>query len=167
MLLKYKDIRPKIGNNVMIAEGAKVIGDVELGELCSVWFNAVIRADVNYIKIGARTNIQDNSVLHVTTDIAPMNIGEDVTIGHSAVLHGCTIENNCLIGSNAVIWDNAEIGEGSIVGAGAVIPAETKIPPRSLVVGVPGKIKGEISDKQFKEIKKSAENYVKYGQSYI
>ncbi len=167
MLLKYQDLRPTIGNNVMIAEGAKVIGDVTLGDSSSVWFNAVVRGDVNYIKIGARTNIQDNSVLHVTTDTAPLNIGDDVTVGHGAILHGCTIENTCLIGSGALIWDGAEIGEGSIIGAGAVVTVNTKIPPRSLVLGLPAKVKKEISHERFKEIQQSAKNYVKYSQNYI
>lgn len=167
MLLKYQDLRPNIGNNVMIAEGSKVIGDVELGEYSSVWFNAVVRGDVNYIKIGVYTNIQDNSVLHVTTDTAPLNIGDYVTVGHGVILHGCKIANKCLIGSGAVIWDNVEIGEGSIVGAGAVITAGTKIPPRSLVVGIPAKVKNEVTDEQYEHIKNSAENYVKYAQNYI
>lgn len=167
MLLKYQDLRPKIGNNVMIAEGAKVIGDVELGNYSSIWFNSVVRGDVNYIKIGARTNIQDNSVLHVTTDTGPLNIGKSVTVGHGTILHGCTIHDYCLIGSGAVIWDGAEIGEGSIIGAGTVITSDTKIPPRSLVVGIPAKIKKEITDEQFEHIKQSAENYVKYSQNYI
>lgn len=167
MLLKYQNTRPTIGKNVMIAEGAKVIGDVTLGDYSSVWFNAVVRGDVNYIKIGARSNIQDNSVLHVTTDVAPLNIGNDVTVGHNAILHGCTIEDTCLIGSGVIIWDGAQIGEGSIIGAGAVVTSNTKIPPRSLVLGLPAKIKGEISDEKFESIKRSAKNYVKYSQNYI
>lgn len=167
MLLKYQNTRPTIGKNVMIAEGAKVIGDVTLGDYSSVWFNAVVRGDVNYIKIGARSNIQDNSVLHVTTDVAPLNIGNDVTVGHNAILHGCSIEDTCLIGSGVIIWDGAQIGEGSIIGAGAVVTSNTKIPPRSLVLGLPAKIKGEISDEKFESIKRSAKNYVKYSQNYI
>ena len=167
MILKYLGKEPKIGKNVFIAEGAKVIGDVTLGDRVSVWFNAIVRGDVHYIKIGENTNIQDNSVLHVTTDTAPLNIGKNVTIGHNVILHGCTIEDNCLIGSGAIIWDGAVIGEGSVVGAGAVVLADFKAPPHSLILGMPAKIKKEIPVEQTEEIITAAEHYVTYAQNYM
>jgi len=167
MILKYLGKEPKIGKEVFIAEGAKVIGDVTLGDHVSVWFNAIVRGDVHYIKIGDNTNIQDNSVLHVTTDIAPLNIGKNVIVGHSAILHGCTIEDNCLIGSGAIIWDGAVIGEGSIVGAGAIVLANFKAPPHSLILGTPAKIKSEVPDEQCEKIITAAEHYVTYAQNYM
>lgn len=156
-----------IGNNVFIAEGAKVIAEVTLNDNVSIWFNAVVRGDVNYITIGKNTNIQDNSVLHVTTATAPLIIGSNVTVGHNAILHGCTIENNCLVGSGAIIWDGAVIGEGSIVGAGAIILAGFKAPPRSLIIGSPASIKKPVTDHQYEMIQASAEHYVKYAHNYM
>ena len=167
MLIRYKNLIPKIGKNVFIAGGAKIIGEVEIGDYCSIWFNAVIRGDVNYIKIGSRTNIQDNCVLHVTKKTAPLNIGANVTIGHSVVLHGCTIEDNCIIGSGAIIWDGAIISEGSVVGAGAVVLANFKTSPRSLILGMPAKVKTQVPDEKYQGIIDSAENYVKYADTYI
>ena len=167
MILNYLDKEPKIGKEVFIAEGAKVIGDVTLGDHVGVWFNAIVRGDVNYIRIGENSNIQDNSVLHVTTHTAPLNIGKNVTIGHNAILHGCTIEDNCLIGSGAIIWDGAVIGEGSVVGAGAIVLANFEAPPRSLILGTPAKIKREVLDEQYKKILISAEHYVTYAQNYM
>ena len=167
MILKYLGKEPKIGKEVFIAEGAQVIGDVTLGDHASVWFNAVVRGDVNYIKIGENTNIQDNSVLHVTTDIAPLNIGKNVTVGHNVILHGCTIEDNCMIGSGAIIWDGAVIGEGSIVGAGAVVLANFTAPPHSLVLGTPAKFKKEIPEEQYNQLIVLAEHYVTYAHNYL
>ncbi len=167
MILSYFGKKPTIGNNVFIAEGAKVIADVTLDDNVSIWFNTVVRGDVNYIKIGKNTNIQDNSVLHVTTATAPLNIGNNVTVGHNAILHGCTIEDNCLIGSGAIIWDGALIGEGSIVGAGAIVLAGFQAPPHSLILGSPAFIKRDISDEQYEMIKVSAEHYVQYAKNYM
>jgi len=167
MNLKYLGKEPKIGKEVFIADGAKVIGDVTLADHVSVWFNAVVRGDVNYIKIGENTNIQDNSVLHVTPDTAPLNIGKHVTVGHNVILHGCTIGDNCLIGSGAIIWDGAVIEEGSIVGAGAIILANFKAPPRSLILGMPAKIKTDVSDDQYEKIHIVSEHYFTYAQNYM
>jgi len=167
MIMKYLGKQPKLGKEVFIAEGAKVIGDVTLGDHASVWFNAVVRGDVNYIKIGENTNVQDNSVLHVTTSTAPLNIGKNVTIGHNVILHGCTIEDNCMIGSGAIIWDGAVIEEGSIVGAGAVVLAGFKAPPHSLILGTPAKIKKEIPVEQYNQIVVLAEHYAQYAQNYL
>jgi len=167
MILTYLSKKPTIGKNVFIAEGAKVIADVTLNDNVSIWFNAVVRGDVNYIKIGENTNIQDNSVLHVTTTTAPLNIGSNVTVGHNVILHGCTIEDNCLIGSGAIIWDGAVIGQGSIVGAGAIVLADFTAPPRSLIIGSPALIKKPVTDHQYQMIKASAEHYVQYAQNYM
>ncbi len=167
MILNYLNLKPKIGKDVFIAEGAKIIGDVEIGNYSSIWFNAVVRGDVNYIKIGEKTNVQDNCVLHVTNETAPLNIGSGVTIGHGVILHGCTIEDNCLIGTGSIIWDGAVIGEGSIVGAGAVVLANFKAPSRSLIIGMPAKVKRDVPDKHYQEILESAEHYVKYAQDYM
>ncbi|MEA2103796.1 MAG: gamma carbonic anhydrase family protein [Candidatus Cloacimonadota bacterium] len=167
MLIKYKNYIPKIGKNVFIASGAKIIGDVEIADSCSIWFNAVIRGDVNYIKIGKRTNIQDNCVLHVTGKTAPLNIGSNVTIGHNVILHGCSIEDNCIIGSGAIIWDGATIAEGSVVGAGAVVLANFKAPSRSLILGMPAKVKTQVPDEKYQGIIDSAEHYVKYADTYL
>lgn len=167
MIMKYLGKQPKLGKEVFIAEGAKVIGDVTLGDHASVWFNAVVRGDVHYIKIGAYTNVQDNSVLHVTTSIAPLNIGKNVTVGHNVILHGCTIEDNCMIGSGAIIWDGAVIKEGSMVGAGAVVLAGFEAPPRSLILGTPAKFKKEIPEEQSNKIIELAVNYSQYAQNYL
>src|SRR3989304_7449039 len=117
MLKPYKGILPRIDESAFIEDSAQIIGDVEIGARSSIWFNAVVRGDVHYIRIGERTNVQDNSVLHVTKDTYPLIIGSDVTIGHNAVLHGCVVKDRCLIGMGAIILDNAEIGEDSIIGA--------------------------------------------------
>lgn len=167
MIMKYLGKQPKLGKEVFIAEGAKVIGDVTLGDHASVWFNAVVRGDVHYIKIGAYTNVQDNSVLHVTTSIAPLNIGKNVTVGHNVILHGCTIEDNCMIGSGAIIWDGAVIKEGSMVGAGAVVLAGFEAPPRSLILGTPAKFKKEIPEEQSNKIIELAVHYSQYAQNYL
>lgn len=139
MKLPFNDHTPTCHQKSFIAEGAKVIGKVEMGEYASVWFNTVVRGDVNFIKIGAYTNVQDNSVVHVA-DAHPTIIGDFVTIGHKACIHGCTIEDHCLIGMSATVLNGAVIGKGSIIAAGALVKENAVIPPYSLVVGIPGKI---------------------------
>ncbi len=139
MLLDYEGQGPKLGERCFVAENAAVIGNVTMGDDCSVWFGASIRADFEPIAIGSRTNIQDNATIH--NDLGnPVTIGDDVSIGHNAVVHGATLENGALVGMGAVVLDNAVIGEGSIVGAGAVVTKGTVIPPNSLVMGVPAKV---------------------------
>ncbi len=132
-------IKPRIHNSAYIAPTATIIGDVEIGEGASVWDGAVLRGDVSYIKIGKNTNIQDNAVVHVDYN-EPTIIGENVTIGHMAVVHAAKIGNNVIVGIHAVILNGAEIGDGSVVGAGAVVTSRTKIPPKSLVLGIPAKV---------------------------
>ena len=166
MELPYKGILPKLHETVFVTEGAIIIGDVEIGRDSSVWFNSVVRGDVNYIRIGERTNVQDNSVLHVTHDTYPLFIGSEVTIGHNVVLHGCKVGDRCLIGMGAVILDDAEIGADSIIGAGAVITQSARIPERSLVIGTPGKVVRTLSDEEVKSIAQSAKNYMGYVKNY-
>ncbi len=139
MIFKFDEKYPDLASTCYIAPDASVIGDVEIGQESSVWFGAVLRGDINSIRIGERTNIQDRAVLHVDRDAA-CEIGDGVTIGHSAVVHGSVIENGCLIGIGAVVLSRCRISEGSIVGAGAVVPEGAVIPPRSLVLGIPGKV---------------------------
>jgi carbonic anhydrase/acetyltransferase-like protein (isoleucine patch superfamily) len=165
-IIPYKDRMPKLHETVFVADGAKIIGDVEIGEHCGIWFNAVLRGDVNFIRIGSRTNIQDNSVLHVTSKTAPLNIGSNITIGHNAVLHGCTIEDFCLIGMGAIVMDRAYIHRHSIVAAGAIVLEGFDVPEGMLVAGIPAKVKRALTEKEMQFIRQSAVNYVDYVQAY-
>jgi carbonic anhydrase/acetyltransferase-like protein (isoleucine patch superfamily) len=167
MLKPFKGILPTVGSQVFIEDSAMVIGDVVIGDESSVWFHAVIRGDVHYIRIGHRTNIQDLSMLHVTHDTHPLIIGDEVTVGHHVVLHGCNIKDRVLIGMGAIVMDGATIGEDSIVGAGALVTEQTKIPPNSLVVGSPAKVKRALSPREINWLKESASNYVEYAKQYL
>ncbi len=173
MIYKFKQWKPNIGEKTWISESADVIGNVTLGEDCSVWFGCVVRGDVHFITIGDRTNIQDLSMIHVThykkedmSDGNPTVIGSDVTIGHRVMLHGCTIEDACLIGMSATILDGAVIGKESIVGAGALVTKNKIFPPRSLIMGSPAKVVRELSDDDVKELYASAERYVAFKEDY-
>lgn len=161
-LFPYKDSFPKIDNSVFLASGVKIIGDVEIGKSSSVWYNSVIRGDVHYIKIGTRTNIQDCSMLHVTNGRFPLNIGNEVTIGHSVTVHGCTLLDLCLIGMGAIILDGAIVEKNSIVAAGAVVKQNFIVPSGKLVAGVPAKIVRDLTEAEINDFKKSAERYVNY-----
>lgn len=167
MIRPFQGITPTVPESCFIEDTGIVIGDVIMGEQCSVWFHAVIRGDVNYIRIGNRTNIQDLCMLHVTHDTHPLVIGNDVTIGHSVVLHGCTIKDRVLIGMGAIIMDGAVIGEDSVVGAGALLTEGTIVPPKSLVLGSPAKVKRPVTEKELAWITESAENYVRYAGQYL
>ena len=151
---------------MFVAEGAQLIGRVELGDEANVWFNAVLRADIERIMVGARTNIQDNSTVHVDYT-HPTIIGDDVTIGHGVTVHGCTIERQSLIGMNAVLLTGCTIGWGSIVGANALVTEGKTIPPRSLVLGSPGKVVREITDEELAELLESARHYVQEAGAYL
>src|ERR1700753_3955423 len=140
MIRSYQGITPIIPTSCYIDPSAQIIGDVVLGEQASVWMNAVVRGDVNSIRIGARSNVQDCAVLHGMRYVYPVVVGEWVTIGHNATVHGCVVEDACLIGMGAMVLNNARIGEGSIIAAGALVAENMVIPPRSLVAGVPGKV---------------------------
>ena len=167
MIRAFQGTLPVIPKSVFVEETAAVIGDVVMGEDCSVWFNSVIRGDVNYIRLGDRTNVQDLCVLHVTHDTAPLVIGSDVTIGHHVVLHGCTIKDRVLIGMGTIIMDGAVIGEDCLVGAGALVTEGLVVPPKSLILGSPAKVKRTVTDKELVWIKESAKNYVKYARQYL
>jgi carbonic anhydrase/acetyltransferase-like protein (isoleucine patch superfamily) len=153
---------PKVHASVFLAAGARVIGDVEIAEGCSVWFNAVVRGDVERVRIGKHTNIQDNAVIHVTHFANPTQVGERVTIGHAAVLHGCTVQDGALIGMNAVVLDRAVIGAGSLVAAGAMVRPGTKTPDGVLVGGVPAKIIRDLTEAEIQMVSEGAENYMTY-----
>jgi gamma-carbonic anhydrase len=165
-IIPYKDQIPVLHASVFVADGAKIIGDVAIGEHSGIWFNVVIRGDVNFIHIGSRTNVQDNSVLHVTSKTAPLNIGSDVTIGHSAILHGCTIDECCLIGMGAIVLDRAHIHKNSMVAAGAIVLEGFDVPEGMLVAGIPAKVKRALTDDEKQYIRQSATNYVRSIQAY-
>ena len=167
MLIKpYKGIHPKIHPTVFVVETAVIIGDVEIGEYSSIWFNAVVRGDVHYIRIGDRTNIQDLCMLHVTKDTHPLILGNDITVGHSVTLHGCTIKDRCLIGMGTTILDGAMVGEDCIIGAGALVTEGAVIPPGTLAVGMPAKPKRDLTEKEIARIRQSAQNYIDYARTY-
>ena len=159
MIKSFKDIYPVINSSCFIAESADIIGKVTIEENSNVWYNTVIRGDVASISIGKNTNIQDQAVVHVSNGVST-KIGSFVTIGHSAIVHGCTVEDNVLIGMGSIVLDGAHIEENCIIGAGALIPPNKKIPRNSLVVGSPGKVVRELTQEEIEGIKRSAENYV-------
>ena len=161
-LFPYLDLFPKLHQSVFVASGAKIIGDVKIGAHSSVWYNCVIRGDVNYIKIGEMTNVQDCSMLHVTNGKYPLNIGNKVTIGHSVKLHGCTINDLCLIGIGFIVLDGAIVEENSMIAAGAVVRPNFVVPSGKLVAGVPAKIVRELSNAEIEELDNSAHRYKKY-----
>lgn len=167
MIRAFKSIRPTIDASSYIDESAQVIGDVVIGPESSVWMNVVIRGDVNHIRIGSRTNVQDLTMVHVMRETNPTIIGDEVTIGHSAVVHGCTIEDRALIGMAAVLLNGVHVGHDSIVAAGSLITEGTRIPPRSLVMGRPGKVKRALRDEEVAEIRWYSDNYVAYRLEYM
>jgi len=162
----YKGKYPKISPSAFVAPNATVIGDVVIGKNSSVWFGSVVRGDVNYIRIGSFTNVQDNSVLHVTTEKFPLIIGDEVTMGHRVLVHGCVVGSRCLIGMGAILMDGVEIGDECLVAAGALIPPGTKVPHRSLVRGFPAKVVRELSDEEVEEIKRLAKHYANLASWY-
>ena len=166
MIKPYKDINPSIAPTAYIEESARIIGDVEIGEYSSVWCNAVLRGDVHYIRLGKRTNIQDNCVLHGTKGVYPVILGDDITVGHNVTLHGCVVKDRCLIGIGSIILDGVQIGEDSIKGAGALVTEKSIIPPRSLVMGLPGKVVRQLKDAEVSRILQSAKNYIEYSADY-
>ncbi|ACN14398.1 carbonic anhydrase / acetyltransferase family protein [Desulforapulum autotrophicum HRM2] len=166
-LYAYKKTRPEIHETVFIAPTAQIIGNVHIGKHSSVWFQTVIRGDMDRISIGERTNIQDLSICHADENI-PLNIGNGVTIGHNCVVHGCTIEDNCLIGMGAIVMNRAVVGTGSVIAAGAVVLEQTIIPPYSLVTGLPGKVKKRYENREEIEqyLKKMSDHYVKSARDF-
>ncbi|MBP2668439.1 MAG: gamma carbonic anhydrase family protein [Deltaproteobacteria bacterium] len=165
-LLPHKDVAPRLHPTVFVAAGARIIGDVEVGESSSVWFNAVIRGDILPIRIGRRTNIQDGCILH-TKDGFPLTVGDEVTFGHAAIAHGCTIGELCLLGIGCIVLDGAVIGRGSVIGSGAVVPPGTAVPPHSLVMGVPGKVVKDLGPDSGERNRAFSDSYVRYALSYL
>lgn len=154
---------PVFGNDCYLAENTTIIGDVQCGDQCSFWFNAVVRGDVNFIKIGNKVNVQDGAVIHGTFERSGTTIGNNVSIGHNALVHGCTIEENVLVGMGAIVMDNAVIGKNSLIAAGAVVLANTIVPPGTVWAGVPAKKVKDVDPELMEgEINRIAENYIKY-----
>src|SRR3954447_21304196 len=166
MIRAYRGVLPKVAASAYIDPSAQVIGDVEIGERASVWPNVTIRADVNYIRIGEESNVQDNSVIHVEHDLWPTIVGNRVTVGHSVTLHGCVVEDDSLIGIGAIILNGARIGQGCVIAAGALVPEGMQIPSGSMVMGIPAKVKREITADERERFRENAQNYVRYRETY-
>lgn len=167
MIRSLQGKTPVIGKGVFVAETAAIIGDVQIGEQSSVWYGTVIRGDDMPIRIGARTSLQDNTVIHITAGRFGTTIGDDCTIGHNAIIHACVVEDLCLIGMGSIILDGAKIGRGSLVGAGALVTPGTDIPPGSLVVGSPAKVKRPVNEKEREQILYGAAHYVELARRYL
>jgi carbonic anhydrase/acetyltransferase-like protein (isoleucine patch superfamily) len=163
----HRGVRPTIGHGVFLAETCAVIGAVTIGAESSIWYSTVVRGDVMPITIGARTSIQDGTVIHVTGGSRGTDIGNDCTVGHAAIIHACTVEDDCLIGMGAILLDGCRIGRGSLVGAGALVTPGTDIPPGSLVLGSPARVKRAIADKEREQIAEGARHYVELSRRYL
>jgi len=166
LIRPFRGQAPKIAPGAFVAEGAVIVGDVELAEGASVWYGAVLRGDVGFIRVGARSNVQDLVCIHMTGGASNTEIGQDVTIGHSVVIHGARILDGALIGMGAVVLDNAEIGEHSIVAAGSVVPPNLKVPPRVLVRGIPAKVVRELSAEEQREGRRGAAVYLELARAH-
>jgi carbonic anhydrase/acetyltransferase-like protein (isoleucine patch superfamily) len=167
VLRPFRGVLPRVASSAFIDDSAQVIGDVEIGDESSVWMCAVIRGDVNMIRIGRRTNVQDAAVVHAMTGAHQTSIGDSVTIGHGAVIHGCTIEQQCLIGMGAILLNGAHVGAGSIVAAGALLIENMRVPPKSLVMGSPAKVKRLLTQAEVASIQQFADRYVGYRLDYM
>jgi carbonic anhydrase/acetyltransferase-like protein (isoleucine patch superfamily) len=157
---------PRLADDAWVADGAVILGDVEIGAGSSIWFGAILRGDVNHIRVGARTNVQDHAVLHVTTGTHPTVVGDDVTLGHRVTLHGCTVKDRCLVGIGAVVMDGAVVGEDAMVGAGSLVPPGMVVPPGMLAIGSPARIKRELTREEIAYFRKSAESYAGLAARY-
>jgi len=166
MIRAYKDKKPQFDETVFIEDSAQVIGDVQIGQHSSIWFNTTVRGDVFYIRIGSYTNIQDNSVVHVTKETYPTILEDYITVGHSVTLHGCHIQSNNLIGIGSIVLDDVLIEENCIIAAGALISPGTKVRSRSLMMGIPAKRVRELSDEEVAKIRQYALNYFEYKETY-
>jgi carbonic anhydrase/acetyltransferase-like protein (isoleucine patch superfamily) len=167
MIRPFKGTTPVVDDTAYVDRSAQVVGDVHIGPESSVWMNVVIRGDVHRIRIGRRSNIQDLTMVHVMREAHPTTIGDEVTVGHSAVIHGCTVEDRCLIGMAAVLLNGVNVGHDSIVAAGSLLTEGTRIPPRSFVMGRPGKVTRELTAEEIVEIRWYADNYVGYRLDYM
>jgi carbonic anhydrase/acetyltransferase-like protein (isoleucine patch superfamily) len=163
----FRGHTPRLADGVFVGDAAAIIGDVVIGPRSSIWYGTVVRGDVMPIRIGAETSIQDNSVIHVTHDVAGTEVGDRVTVGHRVILHACTVEDDCIIGMGSIILDRARIGRGSIIGAGAVVTPGTTIPPGSLALGSPARVKRPVTDEERAWIASSAAHYVELGRAYL
>jgi gamma-carbonic anhydrase len=159
--------RPQLGEGVFLAETCAVIGDVVIGDSSSIWYGTTLRGDVMPIRVGARTSVQDGTIVHVTSGVSGTEIGSDCTIGHAAIIHACTVEDFCLVGMGAIILDGARIGRGSLVGACALVTPGTLVPPDSLVLGSPAKVKRPVNEKEREQIRYGALHYVELARAYI
>ncbi|HEY0080211.1 MAG TPA: gamma carbonic anhydrase family protein [Pyrinomonadaceae bacterium] len=166
MIRPFQGKHPQIHPTAYIEESAQIIGDVHIGEQSSVWFNAVVRGDVFYIRIGDRTNVQDGTVIHVSNGVHATILEDEVTVGHNVTLHGCYVERGCLIGMGSVVMDDVRIGAYSIVAAGALVSPGTKVPPRSLVMGVPARVKRPLTDEEVAALDVYWQNYIGYTKQY-
>ena len=162
LIKSVRDISPIFGEDCWMAENATIVGEVEMGDQCTVWFNAVVRGDVNYIKIGNKTNIQDNATIHGTYEKAPTNIGNNVSIGHNAIVHGCTLKDEVLVGMGAIVMDNAVVEEGAIIAAGAVVLQNTVVEANTIYAGVPAKKVKAVGEGNREMQSRIANNYIKY-----
>jgi len=163
LILPVKDKHPQFGNNIFLADNATIIGDVITGDDCSIWFQAVVRGDVHWIRIGNKVNIQDGAILHCTYQKAPLTIGNNVSIGHRALVHGCTIHDNVLIGMGAIVMDHAQIGQNSIIAAGAIVLENTIVEENAVYAGIPARKVKEVNPELFKDqIERIANNYIMY-----
>jgi carbonic anhydrase/acetyltransferase-like protein (isoleucine patch superfamily) len=167
VLRPYRGVSPRVHPTAFIDDSAQVIGDVDIGEESSVWMAAVVRGDVHWIRVGRRSNIQDGTIVHAMTGTHPTAIGSEVTIGHGALVHGCTIEDHCLIGMGAILLNGAHIGTQSIVAAGTLVIEGMKVPPKSLVMGSPGKVKRLLTQAEIADIRTYADRYVAYRLEYM
>lgn len=166
LVLPYDGVRPRLGRRVFLAPTSTVVGDVTIGDDSSIWFGTVVRGDVGWIRIGARTNVQDLCCLHVTSGVANLTVGDEVTVGHRVVLHGCTVGDGCLIGIGSVVLDGASIGAGAIIAAGALVPPAMVVPPRTLVRGVPGRCVGPVRPEHAELGLAGAHHYVEVASRY-
>lgn len=166
MIGSFKGTEPRIHASAFIADGAIVIGDVEIGEDASIWFGSILRGDVNYIRIGARTNLQDGTIVHVTTNEFPTILENDITVGHRVTLHGCYVETGCLIGIGAILLDGVRVGKNSLVAAGSLVTPDTIIPPGSLAMGSPAKVKRPLADDEIEGMRQNVASYVELLAAY-
>ena len=167
MIRSFRGVHPQIHDTAFIADSAQIIGDVHIGEQASVWFGSVVRGDMFYIRIGDRTNIQDNCVIHTRTGEKPTILEEEVTVGHSVTLHGCYVERKSLIGIGSILLDDVRVGHESLVAAGSLISPGTIIPPRSLVMGMPARVKRPLTDEEVVSLDRFWQNYVEYSAAYL
>jgi gamma-carbonic anhydrase len=167
MILPYLDKTPQIHPTVYVSDNVTVIGDVEIGEDSSVWFGSVVRGDVNYIRIGARTNIQDHTIIHVNSGTHPTILEDEITVGHRVTLHGCYVESGCLVGIASTVLDGVRIGRNSLVAAGSLVTPNTQIPPRSLVMGSPARVKRELTNEELAGMVQNWQHYVELKNDYM